>query len=114
MPALIAPSPITAMLVGDREAQRRRDRGRRMRRAERIVLALAALGEARQPTGLAQRADAVAPAGQDLVRIGLMANVPHQLVVGGVEDIVNRYRQLDYAQPRTEVSAGRSDHRNHL
>jgi hypothetical protein len=31
---------------------------------------------------MAQRADAVAPAGQDLVRIGLVADVPDQPVRG--------------------------------
>ena len=41
-----------------------------MRGAERVVFALGALGEAGQPAALAQRADAVAPAGQNLVRIG--------------------------------------------
>ena len=52
-----------------------------MRRAEGVVLALGALGEAGQPAALAQRADAVAPAGQDLVRIGLVADIPDQPVV---------------------------------
>lgn len=49
-----------------------------MRRAERIVVAFAALGEAGQAAAGAQRADAVAPAGEDLVRIGLVADVPDQ------------------------------------
>ena len=59
-----------------------------MRRAEGIVLALAALGEARQPASAAQSANPLAPSGEDLVRIGLMANVPDQLVLGRVEHIV--------------------------
>ena len=46
--------------------------------AERVVFALGALGEAGEAAALAQRADAVAAAGQDLVRIGLMADVPDQ------------------------------------
>ena len=53
-----------------------------MRRAEGVVLALAAPGEAGQPAALAQGADAVAPAGEDLVRIGLVADVPDQPVAG--------------------------------
>ena len=56
--------------------------------AERIVIALGALGETGQPAAGAQRADAVAAAGQDLVRIGLMADVPDQAVARGVEDVV--------------------------
>jgi hypothetical protein len=50
--------------------------------AERVVFALRALGEAGQAAALAQRADAVAPSGQNLVRIGLVADVPDQPVVG--------------------------------
>ena len=53
--------------------------------AERIVFALAPLGEAGEPAALSQGADAVAPAGQDLVRIGLVADVPDQPVGRGVE-----------------------------
>ena len=77
-----------------------------MGRAERVVFALAALGEAGQPAFLPQRADAVAPAGQDLVRIGLVADVPDQPVVGRVEDVVQRDGQLDDAEPRAEMAAG--------
>ena len=77
-----------------------------MRSAERVVFAFGALGEAGQPALLAQRADAVAPAGQDLVRIGLVADVPDQTVVRRVEDIVQRDRQLDHAEPGAEMAAG--------
>jgi len=52
-----------------------------MRSAERVVLALSALGEAGETAALAQRANAVAPAGQDLVWIGLVADVPDQPIV---------------------------------
>ena len=80
-----------------------------MGRAERVVLALAALGEARQPAGLAQRADAVAPAGDDLVRIGLVADVPDQAVARRVEHPVQRDRQLDDAEAGAEMPAGDRD-----
>jgi hypothetical protein len=43
-----------------------------MGRAERIVFAFRTSGESRQAPALAQRANAVAPAGKYLVRIGLM------------------------------------------
>ena len=92
-----------------RHAERRRDRGRAVRRAERIVLALGPLGEAGQPAGLAQRPDPVAPAGQDLVGIGLMADIPDQLVLGRVEHVVQRHRQLDDAEPGAEMAAGDRD-----
>ncbi len=80
-----------------------------MRRAERVVFALGALGEAGEPAAHAQRADAVAPAGQDLVRIGLVADVPDQAVVRRVEHVVQRNRQLDHAEAGAEMAAGDRD-----
>ena len=77
-----------------------------MRRAERVVFALGALGEAGQAVALAQRADAVAAAGEDLVRIGLMADVPDQPVVRGVEHVMQRDRQLDDAEAGAQMPAG--------
>ena len=90
-------------------AEAGRDRGRGMRRAERVVLALGALGEAGESAALAQRADAVAPPGQDLVRIGLMADVPDEPVARRVEHLVQRDRQLDDAEPGAEMPAGDRD-----
>ena len=101
-------------LAGDGEAQRRGDRGRAMRRAERVVFALAAPGEAAEAPALAKRADAVAAAGDDLVRIGLVADVPHQLVAGRVEHIMDGDRQLDHAEPGAEVPAGHRHGRDRL
>ena len=85
-----------------------------MRRAERVVFALGALGEAGEPARLAQRADAVAPAGQDLVRIGLVADVPDQPVARRVEDVVERDRQLDHAEAGAEMAAGDRDRGDRL
>ena len=62
---------------------------------ERIVFALGALGETRQPAALAERADAVAAAGEDLVRIGLVTDVPDEPITRRIEDIMQRHRQLD-------------------
>ena len=80
-----------------------------MRRAERVVVALGALGEAGQPAAGAQRADAVAAAGQDLVRVGLVADVPDQAVARGVEHVVQRRGQLDDAEAGAEMAAGDGD-----
>ena len=44
---------------------------------------------------------ALAPAGEDLVRIGLVADVPDHAVVRRVEDVVQRDRQLDRAEVAT-------------
>ena len=85
-----------------------------MRRAERIVFALGALGETGQAAALAQRADAVAASGQDLVRIGLMADVPDHAVVRRVEHVMQGDGQFDHAKARAEVSAGHGNRIDHL
>ena len=85
-----------------------------MRRAEGIIFALATLGEARQAAAGAQRADAVASAGQDLVRITLVANVPDQAIVRGVEYIMDRGGQFDHAEARAQMPAGDRYRRNHF
>ncbi len=85
-----------------------------MRGAERVIFAFGALGEAGQAAALPQRADAVAPAGENLVRVGLVADVPDQPVSRRVKDIVERDCQLDDAKPRTEMAAGPGDGVDHL
>ncbi len=80
-----------------------------MRGAERIVVAFGALGETTQSAAGAQRADAVAAPGQDLVRIGLVADVPDQTVARGIEDVMDRRGQLDDAEAGAEMSAGDRD-----
>ncbi len=54
-----------------------------------------------RPPALAQRADAVAPAGQNLVWIGLVADVPDQLVGRGIEYGVQRHRQFHHTETST-------------
>jgi hypothetical protein len=69
-------------LGGHRHAQRGRDAGAGVRGAEGVVLALVAARKAADAALLAQRGMRVAPAGEDLVRVGLVADVPHQAVAG--------------------------------
>ena len=92
-----------------RHAQPGRDRCRAMGRAEGVVFALVALGEAGQPAALAERPDARPPAGQDLMRIGLVAHIPDQPVLRGLEEIVERHGQLDDAEPGAQMAAGDGD-----
>ena len=80
-----------------------------MRGAEGVVLALRALGEPRQPASLTQGTDSLAPAGQDLVRVALMPDIPHQDVVRGVEKVVKRNRELDYANSGPQMAPGVGD-----
>ena len=98
-----------AQITRHGEAERRRDRGRRVRRPEGVVLAFRALGKARQPAALAQGSNAVAPSGHDLVRIGLMSDVPDQDVPGRVEHGVQSDGQLDHAQAGPQMASGDGD-----
>jgi len=107
-------APAARQVAGHRHAEPGRNGGRGMRRAERIVLALGPFREARQPALLPQRADAVAAAGENLVRIGLMADVPDQPVVRRVEHVVQRDRQFDHAEPGSEMAAGLRHRVDHL
>ena len=101
-------------LIGDGKAQRRADRGRAMRRAERIIVGFGPLGEARQPATLAQGADAVAPPGQYLVRIALVADIPHQLVARRIEHIMDRGGQFHHAQARPQMATRHAHGGNHF
>ena len=77
--------------------------------AERVIFALVALAESGQASALAQGADAVAPAGQDLVRIGLVADIPDELVLRRVEHLVERDGELHHAEAGAKMAAGHRD-----
>ena len=96
---------VATHVAGHGEAQGRRYRRGGMGGAERIVGAFRALGEARQATALAQGADAIAPAGQDLMRIGLVTDIPNHDVSGCVEHVVQGDGQLDHPEPGAQVTA---------
>ncbi len=114
MPADIEPSPITAMTLLSPPA---RSRATAMPRpAEIEVEEWAApkgsyslserLVKPDRPSALAQRLHAVAPSGQDLVRIGLMADIPDDAVLRRVEDIMQGDGQFDHAEAGAEMAAG--------
>src|SRR3954452_12548745 len=79
-------------------AERGADRCRGMSDAKRVELALRASGKRSESAGLLDRVELLAAPGQNLVRIGLMAHVPHQPVVRRIEDVVQGYRQFDGAE----------------
>uniref|UniRef100_A0A0A9DP90 Uncharacterized protein n=1 Tax=Arundo donax TaxID=35708 RepID=A0A0A9DP90_ARUDO len=89
-----------------RHAQRRRDARRAVADAERVVRALVALREPRQAGGLTDGVHPGPPAGEDLVRVRLVPDVPDDLVLGGVEHVVQRHGELHHAEARAQVAAG--------
>lgn len=74
-------------------------------RAEGVALALLPAGEAAQPSRAAQGGELVQAAGQELVRIALVAHVKQELVARQVVDVVQRDRQLHRAQVAGKVAA---------
>ena len=96
---------LAALVARGAKPKRCRDRGGGMGRPKRIVWAFRPLGKARQAAALAQGVHPVAATGQDLVRIGLMANIPDQYVLGRLKHMVQGHRQLDHAKARAKMAA---------
>ena len=74
--------------------------------AERVVLALGALGKSRQSAGLAHAVHLSHAAGKNFVGIGLVTHIPDNAVVRRVVDIVQGDGKLDHAQASAKMSAG--------
>ena len=89
-----------------RETQAGGNRGRTVRGAERVVDALRPFGKAVEAAALADRTDPVAPLGEDLVGIALMADIPDQDVFRRIEQIMDRRGQFDDAEPGAEMASG--------
>jgi hypothetical protein len=85
-----------------------------MARAEIVIVAFGTTRETGKPAFLAQGANAVAPAGQDFMRITLMADIEDQPVFGRVEDLVNGNRQFHHAEAGTQMATGLRHRVNHL
>src|SRR5437016_8981509 len=80
-----------------------------MCRAKAVILAFRALREAGQPATRADRSDAVSAAGKDFVRVGLMADVPNQFVIWGIEDVMQSDCQLYHTKAGAQMTAGDGD-----
>ncbi len=74
-----------------------------------VVLGLEDRAERGQAVVLADRRQRLAATGEDLVRVGLVADVPEHLVARRVEHAVQRDRQLAGAEVGTEVAADLAD-----
>ena len=51
----------------------------------------------------------IAASGEHLVRIGLVAHVPNQPVIGGIENIMQRDGELDRAQTGSKMTPASAD-----
>jgi hypothetical protein len=66
-------------------------------------------GKPETPPCMRSAGHALAAAGEDLVRVGLVADVPDQAVFRRVEDVVQGDGQLDRAEVGRQVAAGLGD-----
>ena len=69
-----------------------------------VIAALAASRETAQTAQLAIGGEGVATLGDDLMGIGLVSDVPNQLIVRGVENVVDCRCQLHRTQTRTKMT----------
>jgi hypothetical protein len=79
-------------------AQRGRDAGTGVRRAKGIELGLRTSGKTGNPAMLAQGRHLIAPAGQNLVWIGLVPDIPDDAVIWRVEHIMQSQREFHCSQ----------------
>src|SRR5262249_20626874 len=79
-----------------------------MSSAEWVVDTFSALGESGKASALPQGPDAITPARENLVRIGLMTYIPNQLVAGSIEYIVQGDREFHDTQTGPKVPTRRS------
>ena len=92
--------------AGVRHAERYRNRIRGVARDARVGDALLRLHEAAQAAVLAQRVEAVAPPGQNLVDIALVADIVDDAVARGVKFALECHSQLHDAQIGGQMAAG--------
>jgi hypothetical protein len=74
-----------------------------------VVLGLVHGAERRESAVFADRVELVAAAGEHLVRVGLMADVPKDLVPWRFEQRVQRHRYLARSEVGAEVTADLAD-----
>ena len=58
------------------------------------------------PTPLPKRAEPVPPTGQDFMGIGLVTDIPDQLIFRSLKNVMKRNHQIHRAQRTCEMSTG--------
>ena len=95
--------------VGDGHAQRGADGGGGVADAEVVVFAFAAFGETGEAAELAHGVHTVFAAGEDFVGVALVADIPNQMVVRRVVNVMQGDGEFDRAEVAGEVAAGFAD-----
>ena len=100
---------VAGKAVGGGDAAGGADRGGGVAGDKGVVDAFVGLGETGKAPRLAEGVEAVLPAGEDLVGVALVADVPDDAVLRRVEHPVEGDRQLHRPQVGGEVAAGAGD-----
>ena len=98
------PVGVSSLLSRHGHAECRRDAVGGVAARERVVFALQRRGKRAYAAKLAVGEEAVAPARENLVAIGLVAHVPHYAVVGRVKHVMQRHGELYHAKTGGEVA----------
>src|SRR5450830_1783839 len=97
--------PSTGQLGGLHEPETVADGRRGVAGTHDVVRRLAAAGEPGEPAVLADGAKAVAAAGEQLVSVALVTDVPDDLVARALQYAVQRHRELDGAEAGRKMTA---------
>ena len=87
--------------------------GTRVARAKGIVFALGCLRESAQAAAGSQSLEAVPAAGQQFVGIGLMADIPDDLIPRRIEAVVKGYGEFYGSQARRQVTTRPGNYRDY-
>ncbi len=101
-------------IARDRHAEGGGESGTGMSGAVAVVRALGAEHEAIQAAGRADGVELLAASGEELVDVGLVADVEDEMVLRRVEDVVHGERELDDSEVRAEMASGLREDRNQL
>ena len=91
--------------MGEGSCHRRGDGRPGVADAEQVVVAFVGGGKAAHTAFLSQPLEQLAPTGEQLVRVALMADVPQQPILREIEDAMQGHAQLHGAQASGEVPA---------
>ena len=92
-------------IAGHSHAERRGERGSGMSGSIAVMLALGAQGEPVQPAGLPDGIELLAAAGEDLMGIDLVADIPDKPVLRRIEDIMQGQGQLHDPEIGAQMAA---------
>ena len=93
-------------IAGRRKSEGLRDRGAGMADDERIVRVFPRRRETTEAAGLAQGVHPVLTSGDHFMDVGLMPDIPADLVFGGIQNVMESDREFQNAEARSQMPAG--------